>query len=145
RGRGRGFGTRRRASLHPLLRRRSLPFFRFRGCGFFRRPFWFFGCLRFFFFRCFRFFLRRLFLFFWRGFTLLADEGDPLADFNFAAFFHVNFGERPVLGRFPFHRRLVGFDFGDDVAGGNLVALLLFPRHERSLGHRVVHFGPLDV
>src|SRR5204862_7182135 len=70
RGRGRGFGTRRRASLHPLLRRRSLSFFRFRGCGFFRRPFWFFGCLRFFFFRCFRFFLRRPFLFLLRSFTI---------------------------------------------------------------------------
>ena len=87
--------------------------------------------------------LRRFLLFLGRGFAFLADEGNPLADVNLAALFHVNFGERSILGRFPFHRRLVGFDFSNDVAGRDFIALLLFPRDERPFRHRVAQFGHL--
>src|SRR6266704_2281896 len=119
--------------------------------------FWF---LRFFFlfyflflrllFFLFLFFGFRLFLFFfllllsWRFLAFTADERDFVANVYLAAFFHINFGERAVLGRFPFHGRLVSLDFGEHFAGGNLIALLFLPRDERALGHRVTQLGHLD-
>src|SRR5207253_9040589 len=142
---------RRNARLYIFfpLRRCSLFFFCFSRCRLFRFSlflFWFFGFLCFFLWRLFFFFffLRRLLLFLGRGFAFLADEGNPLADVNLTALFHVTFGERSILGRFPFHRRLVGFDFSNDVAGRDFIALLLFPRDERPLRHRVAQFGHLD-
>src|SRR5205807_4664742 len=67
----------------------------------------------------FLFFLCRfLFFFFFRSFlTFSTNERDLIADVHFSALFNVNFGERSVLGRFPFHCRLVGFDFSDYIAG----------------------------
>ena len=53
--------------------------------------------------------------------------------------------DNPVLGRFPFHRRLVGFNFCNHFAGRNLVALFLFPRDERALGHGVAQLRHVDL
>src|SRR4029077_15569508 len=98
----------------------------------------FFSVLFFFFFRFFFFF------FFWNFPPVAADKRDFIANVHLPAFFHVNFGERSVLGRFPFHRRLVAFDFSNDFPGRNFVALFLFPRNERPLGHGVAQFRHLN-
>src|SRR5438093_384652 len=120
-------------------------FFLFR----FRRLRLFFLFLRFLFFRLlfFRFELFLLFFLFFRlrrFFALTTDERDLVADVYLATFFDVNFGERPILRRFPFHRRLVGLDFGEHLASRNLIALLFLPRDESALGHRVAQLGHLD-
>ena len=47
-----------------------------------------------------------------------------------------DFPERAFIGRLDFHRRLVGFDFGNDVARFDLVAFLLEPLGEIALLHR---------
>src|SRR6266481_2256703 len=85
------------------------------------------GLFRFFFGLLFLFFWFLFFFFFWSFLPFAADKRDFIANVHLPAFFHVNFGERSVLGRFPFHRRLVGFDFSNDFAGRNFVALFLFP------------------
>src|SRR5438132_8714215 len=88
--------------------------------------FFFFGLL--FLFRFLFFFLRLFFFFFlWGFFAFFIDKRDLVADIHFPAFVDVNLGKRSVLGRFPFHRRLVGLDFCDHFAGRALVALFLFP------------------
>src|SRR5207302_4075511 len=104
--------------------------FLFFGFRFFR--------LLFFFLRLLFFFLLlfglRLFFFLRRFFAFSADERNLIADVHLAAFFDVNFGERSVLGRFPFHCRLVSFDLRDHITGRNFVALFLFPCDESPLG-----------
>src|SRR6266496_2038670 len=103
--------------------------------------------LRLLFFRFFRF---GLFLFFFllfrlrRFLALTTDECDLVADVYLATFLDVNFGKRPILRRFPFHRRLVCLDFGEHFASRNLIALLFLPRDESALGHRVAQLGHLD-
>ena len=89
--------------------------------------------LRFLFWRSFLFFfrfrLRLLSSFFGFGrscFAFAADERDLVAHVHLAAFLDVNFRERSVLGRFPFHRRLVGLDFGDDVTRRTLSPFFFF-------------------
>src|SRR5713101_59721 len=93
------------------------------------------GLFRFFFGLFFLFFRFLFFFFFWSFLAFAADKRDFIANVHLPAFFDVNFGERSVLGRFPFHRRFVGFDFSNDFAGRNFVAFFLFPRDERPLGH----------
>src|SRR5207237_7793227 len=116
--RGLGF---RRLGLCAFLRRRGLRFLLFGGRRFLRLG------LLFLFRRSFLFFRFRLRLFFLfclrRGFSLSADEGNLLADFYLPAFLDVNFREGSVLGRFPFHRRLVCFDLCDHVPRLHLVTL----------------------
>src|SRR5437899_1924868 len=71
----------------------------------------------------FLFFAFGLFLFFvllfflWRFLAFTIDERDSVADVHLAAFFDVNFCERPVLRRFPFHCRLIRLDLGEHFAG----------------------------
>ena len=127
-----------------------LLFLRWRGFLFFFLSFgrlFRFG-LRFLFFFCFRlllFFLFRFVFLFRCFFTFFANERDLVADIYLSAFLDVDFGERAVLGRFPFHCRLVGLDLGQDLTGRNFVALLFLPRNERSLRHRVAELGHLDL
>ena len=76
--------------------------------------------------------------------VLAANERDPVTDIYFAAFFHVNLAKRSILRRFPFHRCLVGLDFGEHFASRNPVALLFLPRDQSALGHCVTELGHLD-
>jgi hypothetical protein len=62
-------------------------------------------------------FLFFLFLFRWSLFSFFSNERNLVADIYLTAFFDINFSECSVLRRFPFHRRLVGFNFGEHVAG----------------------------
>ena len=129
--------------LLPFLLR-SRRFFLLRFC---RRGLLGLGLGLFLFFFCgFRLFLFLFwpFLLLWRFLAFSTDEGDLVADVYLAAFLDVNFRERPVFRRFPFHRRLVGFDLGKHFAGGNLVSLLFLPRDQSALGHRVTELRHLD-
>ncbi len=56
----------------------------------------------------------------------------------------VEFADHPALVGFEFHRRLVGLDLGEDVAGFDGVALLDQPFGQRPLLHRRGHGGELD-
>src|SRR6266403_112946 len=88
--------------------------------------------------------LHRFFFFlFRRFFTLTANERDLVADVYLAPFFHINFGKRTILRRFPFHGRLVSLDFGDYVASRNLVAFLFLPSDECALRNCVAPIGHL--
>src|SRR5438105_4191066 len=116
-------------SRHRLLR------FRLRFLFLFLFGFWFFRFL---------FFFGRFFLL-WSFLALSADEPDLVADLHLPAFFNINFGECAVLWRFPFHRRLVGFDLGNHFAGRNFVALFLLPRDEGALRHRVAQLRHLNL
>src|SRR4029077_4781319 len=130
------------------LRWRGL--FLFFLCRFRRLRLLFFFCFLFFRLLFFWFFRFGLFFFFFFLFPLrrflafAANERDPVTDIYLAAFFHVNLGKRSILGRFPFHRCLVGLDFGEHLASRNPVALLFLPRDESALRHRVAQFGHLD-
>src|SRR5207249_3606168 len=116
-------------SRHRLLR------FRLRLLFLFLFGFWFFRFLFFF----GRFFLLRSF------FAFSADERDLVADVHLPAFFKINFGERAILGRFPFHGRLVGFDLSNHFAGRNFVALLFLPRDEGAFRHGVAQLRHLNL
>ena len=50
-------------------------------------------------------------------FALLTDERDLVAHIHLAALFNVYFRQGSVFGRFPFHRRLIGFDLSNHFAG----------------------------
>src|ERR1022692_524011 len=110
-----GFGA--LCCLLCFLRRRRFFFLFFGGRRFPR------FCVRFrLFFRFgFLFFFLLQFLFFllldWSCFPFFSDERDLVADIYLAAFFDINLGQRSVLRRFPFHRRLVGLNFREHVAG----------------------------
>src|SRR5256714_1689931 len=128
--------------LRTFLRRRGLWFFLLARRWLLRLRLLFLFCRSFLFLR---FRLRVFFLFFLRrGFSFAADERDLLANLDLPAFFDVNLRQRPVLGRFPFHRRLVGLDLGNHFAGRDLVALLFLPRDESSFRHRVAELRHLD-
>src|SRR5437762_12385203 len=132
-----------RFSFLTFLRRRGLPFFVFRGRGLLGFSLLFLFCRSFCLF--FRLWFRLFFLFFLRCcFSFSADERDLLANLNLTALFDVNLGQSSVLGRLPFHGRLVGFNLSDHFARGNLVALLLFPRDESALRHRVAQLRHLN-
>ncbi len=51
------------------------------------------------------------------------------------AFGNKNSAEPSVLGHLDFHRRLIGLDFGDNVAGAHVIALAHEPLGERALLH----------
>ena len=51
------------------------------------------------------------------------------------AFRHKDFCNGAFIDGFDFHRRLVGFDFGDHIAGLDLVALFLEPLRKVALLH----------
>src|SRR5437660_10052531 len=98
-----------------LLSLRFLLFFLFLGFGF-----WlvFFLGLFFFLFFAFGLFLFFFLLFFFlRFFSFTFDISDPFPVFHLSASFDVNFCERPVLRRFPFHCRLIRLDLGENFAG----------------------------
>ena len=54
-------------------------------------------------------------------------------------------GDGTLVDRFELHRRLVGFDLGQHVAGADAVALLDQPFGERALLHRRRERGHLDL
>src|SRR6266576_1506969 len=66
----------------------------------------------------FLFFAFGLFLFFvlicflWCFLTFTTDERDSVADVHLATFFDINFCQRPILRRFPFHCRLIRLNLG---------------------------------
>src|SRR2546423_1904899 len=131
-----------RFRLRTFLRRRGLWFFLLGRGRLLRLRLLFLFCRSFLFLR---FRLRVFFLFFLRrGFSFAADERDLFANLDLPAFFDVNLRQRPVLGRFPFHRRLVGLDLGDHFAGCDLVAFLFLPRDESSFRHRCAELRHLD-
>src|SRR6266480_2307343 len=92
------------------------------------------------------FFFCRFFLlpFFGRFLAFATNERNLVADVYFATFFDVNFRERPILRRFPFHGRLVGLDFGEHFTGRYFIALLFLPRDKSTLGHRVAQLRHLN-
>src|SRR5665213_1319082 len=61
------------------------------------------------------------------------------------AFRYHDLGERALVDRLVFHRRLVGLDLGDDIARLDLVALLLEPTRQVALFHRGRQRGHEDV
>jgi hypothetical protein len=52
--------------------------------------------------------------------------------------------DRAFVDRFELHRRLVGLDLGEDVAGLHLIAFLDQPFGERALLHRGAEGGHLE-
>ena len=76
---------------------------------------------------------------------LTSQRGDHRADFHpFAAFRDCNRYDRAFVDRFEFHRRLVGLDFGHDVAGPDGIARLDQPFGKGALLHRRRERGHLD-
>ncbi len=55
---------------------------------------------------------------------------------TFDAFWHQNLADAALIHRLEFHRRLVGLDLGEDVAGMDFVAFLHQPLGELALLHR---------
>ena len=78
------------------------------------------------------------------AFAIGEDEGDFVADFDDAAFFDVEFGQFAFVERLHFHRRLVGLDFGQDVADFDVVTGFFAPFDEGALEHGVAQFGHGD-
>jgi hypothetical protein len=69
--------------------------------------------------------------------AFLEKHGDHRVDGNaLAPFGHHDLTDGPLFDSLDFHRRLVGFDLRDDIAGGDLVAFLDMPFGERAFGHR---------
>jgi hypothetical protein len=60
------------------------------------------------------------------GFFVLAGKnGDHVVDGHVGRpFRHHDFRNRPLVDRLDLHRRLVGLDLGEHIAGGDLVAFL---------------------
>ena len=79
-----------------------------------------------------------------RRFTLGQDQRDLLSDFGDASVGHINLFENAIIKCLHFHRRLVGFDFGEDVPGLYGVTLFLFPTRDGSFDHRVAQLGHGD-
>ena len=68
--------------------------------------------------------------------VLAEDEGDGRVDLHaLRALGHEDAAERALVHRLHLHRRLVGLDLGEHVAGLDLVAFLLVPLGEIALGH----------
>ena len=69
--------------------------------------------------------------------ALAGQHRDHLVDRHVGgAFRHHDLGDGALVDRLDLHRRLVGLDLGDDVAGFDLVALLLQPLGKVALLHR---------
>ena len=69
-------------------------------------------------------------------FPFAGHDRDRRSDLHaLAAFGHQDLGDLAFVDRFEFHRRFVGFDFRQDVAGFDLVALFHQPFGERALFH----------
>ena len=64
--------------------------------------------------------------------------------FTFPPSSHVDFLQDAVVGRFPFHRRLVGLDLGQHFAGSHLIADFLLPAHQCPFGHGIAQFRHLN-
>jgi hypothetical protein len=65
------------------------------------------------------------------------DHGDRRVDgYVGRAFRDQDLAERTLIGRLDFHRRLVGLDLGDDIAGLDRLAFLFQPFGEVALLHR---------
>ena len=73
-----------------------------------------------------------------------AEHGDQPADRHARAFGDDPLQEHAVVVDLQVHRRLVGLDLGDHVAGGDGVAFFSEPRDEDAFLHRVAHFGHFD-
>jgi len=70
-------------------------------------------------------------------FAFLRQDGDELIDRHvIGAFRHHDFRHHAVIDGLILHRRLVGLDFGDHIAGLDRVALFLMPLCEVALLHR---------
>ena len=84
-----------------------------------------------------------------RGLHVLAfrrQHRDELVDRHVGgAFRHHDLGQHAVVDGLVFHRRLVGLDLGDHVAGLDLVAFLLEPARKVALLHRGRQRGHEDV
>ena len=77
--------------------------------------------------------------------AVLQQHGDRRVDLDaFGAGGDQDLAERAFIDGFDFHRRLVGLDLGDDVAGGDLVAFVLQPFGEIALLHRRRERGHQD-
>ncbi len=71
------------------------------------------------------------------GFAVLQENRDLGVHLDtFGAGGNQKLADDAFVDGFDFHRRLVGFDFGDDVAGGDLVTFLLQPLGQRAFFHR---------
>ena len=79
-----------------------------------------------------------------RRFTLSQDQRDLLSDFGDASIGHINLLENAIIKCLHFHRRLVGFDLGEDVPRLYGVTLFLFPARDGSFDHRVAQLGHGD-
>jgi hypothetical protein len=65
------------------------------------------------------------------------DEGDDGSHLHFVrALGDEDLGDRPFIDGFEFHRRLVGFNFCQEIARSDAIALLDQPFGERALLHR---------
>ena len=78
------------------------------------------------------------------GFALLADGADRRADGQLLAGGGVDLEDRTRDRAGKFHRRLVGFDFSQDVAEGHYLAFLDVPFHQSSHRHRVGELRHID-
>ena len=62
-----------------------------------------------------------------KGLALAQQHGDGLIDFDaFHAFGDEQLADAPLVDRFEFHRRFVGFDLGQDVAGSTIALAATF-------------------
>jgi len=78
--------------------------------------------------------------------AFLRQHGDELIDRHvIGALRHDDLGQRAVLDGFVFHRRLVGLDLGDHVAGLDRIALFLEPLRKVALFHCGRQRGHQDI
>ena len=75
----------------------------------------------------------------------LTDHGDDAVDRDGFAFLDANLREHAGGGRRNFRIHLVGRDFEERLVAGNLVAELLDPANDRSLGDRFAHLGHYHI
>jgi hypothetical protein len=78
--------------------------------------------------------------------ALLQEHGDRRVDLHaLGAGGDQDLAERALIDGLDFHRRLVGLDLGDDVAGLDLVAFVLQPLGKVALFHRRREGGHQDI
>ena len=69
--------------------------------------------------------------------ALLQDQADDrIYSHPLGAGWHHDPAEGALVGRLHLHRRLVGFDLAQDIAGSDLIPLALEPARDIALGHR---------
>jgi hypothetical protein len=72
--------------------------------------------------------------------ALFADHGnDTIHGYRFA-FFNARKEQGTFLVGFQLHGSFVGFYFGQNIAGGYLIAHFFLPRYQYTLFHRIAHF-----